>query len=58
MVLQALDLGRGADPNGYMVEDIWQELARAKYLEWEQASSERSWELQCLKYVLPVSFDL
>ncbi|XP_044494735.1 E3 ubiquitin-protein ligase CHIP [Mangifera indica] len=46
---KALDLGRGADPNGYMVEDIWQELARAKYLEWEQASSERSWELQSLK---------
>ncbi|KAK9944665.1 hypothetical protein M0R45_010225 [Rubus argutus] len=47
---RALDLGRGADPNGYMVEEIWQELAKAKYMEWEQASSERAWELQKLKH--------
>ncbi|KAE9611135.1 hypothetical protein Lal_00012075 [Lupinus albus] len=46
---KALDLGRGADPNGYMVEKIWQELAKAKYLEWERSSSKRSWELQNLK---------
>uniref|UniRef100_A0A2P2KRG5 E3 ubiquitin-protein ligase CHIP n=2 Tax=Rhizophora mucronata TaxID=61149 RepID=A0A2P2KRG5_RHIMU len=46
---KALDLGRGADPTGYMVEEIWQELAKAKYLEWEQASTMRSWELQSLK---------
>ncbi|XP_057964966.1 E3 ubiquitin-protein ligase CHIP isoform X2 [Malania oleifera] len=46
---KALDLGRGANPKGYMVEEIWQELAKAKYLEWEHASSKRSWELQNLK---------
>lgn len=46
---RALDLGRGADPKGYMVEEIWQELARAKYLEWEHESTKRSWELQTLK---------
>ncbi|KAL6214260.1 hypothetical protein ACLB2K_013698 [Fragaria x ananassa] len=46
---RALDLGRGADPKGYMVEEIWQELAKAKYMEWEEASSKRAWELQSLK---------
>ncbi|KAM5562972.1 hypothetical protein ABKV19_017924 [Rosa sericea] len=46
---RALDLGRGADPKGYMVEEIWQELAKAKYMEWEEASSKREWELQSLK---------
>ncbi|XP_048233217.1 E3 ubiquitin-protein ligase CHIP isoform X4 [Ricinus communis] len=46
---KALDLGRGADGKGYMVEEIWQELAKAKYMEWEQASTKRSWELQNLK---------
>lgn len=46
---RALDLGRGANPKGYMVEEIWQELARAKYLEWEHESTKRSWELQTLK---------
>lgn len=46
---KALDLGRGANPTGYMVEEIWQELAKAKYLEWEQASTKRSWEVQSLK---------
>eukprot|EP00262_Sarcandra_glabra_P007457 TRINITY_DN20280_c0_g1_i1.p1 TRINITY_DN20280_c0_g1~~TRINITY_DN20280_c0_g1_i1.p1 ORF type:complete len:280 (-),score=45.95 TRINITY_DN20280_c0_g1_i1:293-1132(-) len=46
---KALDLGRGANPNSYMVEEIWQELAKAKYLEWEDASSKRSWRLQNLK---------
>lgn len=38
-----------------MVEEIWQELAKAKYMEWEEASSKWSWELQCLKYVYPMS---
>nr|XP_048336489.1 E3 ubiquitin-protein ligase CHIP isoform X1 [Ziziphus jujuba var. spinosa] len=46
---KALDLGRGADPKGYMVEEIWQELARAKYMEWEHESTKRTWELQTLK---------
>ncbi|KAF2284564.1 hypothetical protein GH714_027099 [Hevea brasiliensis] len=51
---KALDLGRGAGPNGYMVEEIWHELAKAKYMEWEQTSTKRSWELQSLKYVIAV----
>ncbi|KAL3616312.1 hypothetical protein CASFOL_039702 [Castilleja foliolosa] len=46
---KALDLGRGANPKSYMVEEIWQELARAKYLEWEHESTKRSWDLQNLK---------
>ncbi|XVE78156.1 hypothetical protein DITRI_Ditri13aG0121300 [Diplodiscus trichospermus] len=46
---KAMDLGRGANPKGYMVDEIWQELAKAKYLQWEQASTKRSWEFQCLK---------
>ncbi|XP_022931210.1 E3 ubiquitin-protein ligase CHIP-like [Cucurbita maxima] len=46
---KALDLGRGANPKSYMVEEIWQELAKAKYREWEKASTKRSWELQTLK---------
>ncbi|XP_044502995.1 E3 ubiquitin-protein ligase CHIP-like isoform X2 [Mangifera indica] len=54
---KALDLGRGANPKGYMVEDIWQELAKAKYLEWEQASSKRSWELQSLKEVCEAALE-
>ncbi|KAG2669669.1 hypothetical protein I3760_14G042800 [Carya illinoinensis] len=45
---KALDLGR-ANPESYMVEVIWQEIAKAKYVEWENASSKRSWELQNLK---------
>ncbi|RWR84733.1 E3 ubiquitin-protein ligase CHIP isoform X1 [Cinnamomum micranthum f. kanehirae] len=46
---RALDLGRGENPKSYMVEEIWQELARAKYLEWEDASTKRTWKLQILK---------
>lgn len=46
---KALDLGRGANPSSYMVEEIWQELARAKYMEWEYDSTKRSWDLQNLK---------
>ncbi|RDX94840.1 E3 ubiquitin-protein ligase CHIP, partial [Mucuna pruriens] len=49
VIIKALDLGRGANPKGYMVEEIWQELAKAKYLEWELSSSKRSWDLQSLK---------
>ncbi|MBA0653141.1 hypothetical protein Goklo_020343, partial [Gossypium klotzschianum] len=51
---KALDLGRGVNPKGYMIDEIWQELAKAKYLQWEHASSKRSWELHSLKYVIPV----
>ncbi|XP_019178462.1 PREDICTED: E3 ubiquitin-protein ligase CHIP-like isoform X1 [Ipomoea nil] len=46
---KALDLGRGANPKSYMVEEIWQELAKAKYLEWEHESAKRSSELYKLK---------
>ncbi|XP_057484050.1 E3 ubiquitin-protein ligase CHIP-like isoform X1 [Actinidia eriantha] len=46
---RALDLGRGANPKSYIVEEIWQELAKAKYLEWEHESTKRLWELQTLK---------
>lgn len=46
-----MDLGRGANPHGYMIEEIWQELAKARYLLWEDQSTKRSWELQSLKYV-------
>ncbi|XP_024975276.1 E3 ubiquitin-protein ligase CHIP [Cynara cardunculus var. scolymus] len=46
---KALDLGRGAHPNSYMVEEIWQELARAKYQEWERDSTKRLSDLQKLE---------
>ncbi|XP_057507341.1 E3 ubiquitin-protein ligase CHIP-like isoform X2 [Actinidia eriantha] len=46
---KAMDLGRGANPNSYMIEEIWQELAKAKYLEWECESTKHTWELQTLK---------
>ncbi|KAM3373841.1 E3 ubiquitin-protein ligase CHIP isoform X1 [Capsicum galapagoense] len=46
---KALDLGRGANPGRYIVEEIWEELAKAKYKEWEHESTSRSWELQNLK---------
>ncbi|KAJ8527166.1 hypothetical protein K7X08_029643 [Anisodus acutangulus] len=46
---QALDLGRGANPGRYIVEEIWEELAKAKYMEWEHESTRHSWELQNLK---------
>ncbi|XP_060180875.1 E3 ubiquitin-protein ligase CHIP [Lycium barbarum] len=46
---KALDLGRGANPKSYMVEEIWQELAKAKYLKWEHESSRRTRELKKLK---------
>ncbi|KAI3506948.1 hypothetical protein L1887_21608 [Cichorium endivia] len=46
---RSLDLGRGANPHSYMVEEIWQELARAKYQQWENDSTKQSWDLQNLK---------
>ncbi|KAJ0972194.1 hypothetical protein J5N97_020153 [Dioscorea zingiberensis] len=45
---KALDLGRGADPSGYMIDEIWAVLAEAKYKEWEDLSDQRAWKLQCL----------
>ncbi|EPS65639.1 hypothetical protein M569_09135, partial [Genlisea aurea] len=46
---KAMDLGRGADPVGYMVEDIWQQLARSKYLAWDEESAKRSIKRKQLK---------
>ncbi|XP_071716727.1 E3 ubiquitin-protein ligase CHIP-like [Rutidosis leptorrhynchoides] len=46
---RSLDLARGENPYSYMVEEIWQELSKAKYQEWERDSTKRSWELQNLK---------
>ncbi|CAN4098603.1 unnamed protein product [Withania somnifera] len=46
---KAIDLGRGADPGRYIVEEIWEELAKAKYKEWEHESTRRSCELHTLK---------
>jgi STIP1 family protein 1 len=48
---KSLELGRGAHPASYMVEEIWQELSKAKYIEWENLSSERVRQLHKLKFV-------
>jgi len=48
---KALELGRGANPSSYMVEEIWQELAKAKYLEWESTSRLRSQKQQELRAI-------
>ncbi|XP_028556010.1 E3 ubiquitin-protein ligase CHIP isoform X2 [Dendrobium catenatum] len=47
--VKAFDLERSTNPDGDMVEDVWQALAKAKYLEWELSSSKRAWRLQKLK---------
>ncbi|KAG8086651.1 hypothetical protein GUJ93_ZPchr0010g8496 [Zizania palustris] len=46
---KSLELGRGAHPASYMVEEIWKELAKAKYIEWEGLSRERASQLHKLK---------
>ncbi|XP_026663839.1 E3 ubiquitin-protein ligase CHIP-like isoform X5 [Phoenix dactylifera] len=46
---KAFDLGRGRNPVGCMVEEIWQTLAKAKYMEWELSWSNHAWRLQNLK---------
>ncbi|KAG0558174.1 hypothetical protein M758_10G009100 [Ceratodon purpureus] len=38
---KALDLGRERIPGNYMVVEIWQELAKARYTEWEQGATIR-----------------
>nr|ADE76424.1 unknown [Picea sitchensis] len=48
---KALELGRGANPSSYMVEEIWQELAKAKYLEWESTSRLRLQKQQELRAI-------
>ncbi|XP_008801578.1 E3 ubiquitin-protein ligase CHIP-like isoform X6 [Phoenix dactylifera] len=47
--VKAFDLGRGRNPVGCMVEEIWQTLAKAKYMEWELSWSNHAWRLQNLK---------
>nr|XP_043637579.1 E3 ubiquitin-protein ligase CHIP-like [Erigeron canadensis] len=46
---RSFDLGRAENPPSYMVEEIWQELAKAKYQKWERDSTKRAWDLQNLK---------
>jgi len=46
---KAFDLGRTGKSGSYMVEEIWQELAKAHYTEWEQAASVRQHQQQELK---------
>ncbi|XP_062192314.1 E3 ubiquitin-protein ligase CHIP-like [Phragmites australis] len=46
---KSLELGRGAHPASYMVEAIWQQLSKAKYIEWESLSRERATQLRKLK---------
>ncbi|KAH8940186.1 hypothetical protein BDL97_15G075500 [Sphagnum fallax] len=46
---KALELGRSGKSGSYMVEEIWQELAKARYSEWEQAASVRQHQQQELK---------
>uniref|UniRef100_A0A453S2G2 RING-type E3 ubiquitin transferase n=1 Tax=Aegilops tauschii subsp. strangulata TaxID=200361 RepID=A0A453S2G2_AEGTS len=53
---KSLELGRGAHPASYMVEEIWQELSKAKYIEWEGLSKMRSSQLHKLKCVSNIFF--
>ncbi|CAK9194271.1 unnamed protein product [Sphagnum jensenii] len=46
---KAFDLGRTGKSGSYMVEEIWQELAKAHYTEWEQAASVQQHQQQELK---------
>ncbi|TVU43684.1 hypothetical protein EJB05_10172, partial [Eragrostis curvula] len=46
---KSLELGRGAHPASYMVEEIWQEFSKAKYIEWESLSRKRASQLDKLK---------
>lgn len=48
--MKSLELGRGAHPASYMVEEIWQELAKAKYSDWERASIKHLDALHKLEY--------
>jgi hypothetical protein len=49
VLLKALELGRGGKPGSYMVEEIWQELAKARYTEWEQGAIYRRRQQQDLR---------
>ncbi|XP_039803070.1 E3 ubiquitin-protein ligase CHIP-like isoform X2 [Panicum virgatum] len=46
---KALNLLKSSSSTDKMAEDIWQVLAKAKYLDWEKYSTERVWRIQSLK---------
>ncbi|KAL5202013.1 hypothetical protein ABZP36_012965 [Zizania latifolia] len=46
---KALDLLKSLNSRDKMVEDISQVLAKAKYLDWENHSTQRVWKMQSLK---------
>ncbi|CAD6273369.1 unnamed protein product [Miscanthus lutarioriparius] len=46
---KALILLKSANSTDEMAEEIWQVLAKAKYLDWEKHSTERLWRMQSLK---------
>lgn len=52
---KALDLGRGGSAGSYMVEEIWLELAKARYTEWQVKAAKRQRQQRELKDSL---FDL
>ncbi|XP_010524657.1 PREDICTED: E3 ubiquitin-protein ligase CHIP isoform X2 [Tarenaya hassleriana] len=45
----ALNLERVGNPTGSLVKEIWKEIAKEKYKEWEQLFAERELELRNLK---------
>ncbi|EFJ37662.1 ubiquitin-protein ligase, PUB61 [Selaginella moellendorffii] len=47
---KALDLGGGANPAAYMVEQIWQELSKARYTQWEVATAARRAKQKEIRY--------
>ncbi|KAL3701223.1 hypothetical protein R1sor_019245 [Riccia sorocarpa] len=49
---KALDLGRGETNGNYMVEEIWQELAKARYTQWEEDAHSRRQQLHDLQTFL------
>ncbi|CAL4896181.1 unnamed protein product [Urochloa decumbens] len=46
---KALNLLKSENSTDKMAEDVWQVLAKAKYLDWEKHSTERVWRIQSLK---------
>jgi hypothetical protein len=55
-VEQALNLLKSSDSTGKMAEDIWQVLAKAKYLHWEKHSAERVCKMQSLRYTVYLNY--
>jgi len=47
--LQAFDLERGSHQGSYMVEEIWQELAKSLYRLWQAEASIRERQQQELR---------